>query len=102
VANPDRRAAYERDFRRFCETYFPTAFTLAWLGDHLKVITKIEAAVLRGGQSAQAMPRGSGETTLAEIACVWAILYGDRHFVCLIGATADKVRSMLAALGLAT
>jgi len=50
AANPDRRAACEKDFRRFCETYFPAAFTLAWSGDHLKVISKIEAAVLRGGQ----------------------------------------------------
>jgi hypothetical protein len=95
VVHPERRAACEKDFRRFCETYFPAAFTLAWSGDHLKVISKIEAAVLRGGQFAQAMPRGSGKTTLAEMACIWAILYAHRHFVCLIGATAERARSML-------
>jgi hypothetical protein len=95
VVNIQRRAACESDFRRFAETYFPAAFTLAWSGDHLKVIAKIEAAVLRGGQFAQAIPRGSGKTTLAEIACVWAILYAHRHFVCLIGATADRARAML-------
>jgi len=95
VADPDRRAACERDFRRFCEMYFPAIFTLAWSGDHLKVITKIEAAVLRGGQFAQAMPRGNGKTVLAEIACVWAIMYAHRRFVCLIGATADRARAML-------
>ena len=95
VANVDRRAACEKDFRRFCEIYFPAAFTLAWSGDHLKVIAKIEAAILRGGQFAQAMPRGGGKTTLAEMACIWAILYAHRHFVCLIGATAMRARSML-------
>jgi hypothetical protein len=95
VANSDRRAACEKDFRRFCETYFPAAFALAWSGDHLKVIAKIEAAVLRGGQFAEAMPRGSGKTTLAEVACIWAILYAHRRFVCLIGATAARARSML-------
>jgi len=95
VADPGRRAACEKDFRRFCETYFPAVFTLAWSGDHLKVIAKIEAAVLRGGQFAEAMPRGSGKTTLAEVACIWAILYAHRRFVCLIGATAARARSML-------
>jgi hypothetical protein len=65
VANPDRRAACEKDFRRFCDTYFPTAFTLPWSGDHLKVISKLEAAVLHGGQFAQAMPRGSGLARLS-------------------------------------
>ena len=93
--NPTRRLSCELDFRLFCETYFPAAFPLAWSGDHLKVISKIEAAVLHGGQFAQAMPRGSGKTTLAEVACIWAILYAHRRFVCLIGATADRARAML-------
>ncbi len=95
MADPDRRAACEKDFRRFCGVYFPAAFTLEWSGDHLKVIAEIEAAILRGGQFAQAMPRGSGKTTLAEVACIWAILYAHRRFVCLIGATADRARAML-------
>ena len=95
TVNPARRLSCELDFRRFCETYFPAAFTLAWSGDHLKVISKIEAAVLHGGQFAQAMPRGSGKTTLAEVACIWATMYAHRRFVCLIGATADRARAML-------
>ena len=98
TVNPTRRLSCELDFRLFCETYFPAAFTLAWSGDHLKVISKIEAAVLHGGQFAHAMPRGSGKSTLAEIACVWATLYAHRRFVCLIGATAERARVMLESL----
>jgi hypothetical protein len=89
VERPDLRAACEADFKLFCTTYFPAAFTLPWSQDHLKVIAKIERAVKEGGLFAHAMPRGSGKTTLTEIACVWAILCGYRPFVCLIGATAD-------------
>lgn len=81
------RDACERDFRRFCETYFPAAFNLAWSDDHLRAIERIESAVLDGGMFALAMPRGSGKTTLCERAALWALLYGHRRFGCLIGAT---------------
>ena len=47
------------------------------------MIAKVEQAVLRGGLFAMAMPRGSGKTTLAETACIWAMLTGAREFVCL-------------------
>jgi hypothetical protein len=72
-------------FQRFCETYFQQTFHLPWSADHLKIIAKIEQAVLEGGLFAMAMPRGSGKTTLCETACLWAILIGAREFVCLIG-----------------
>ena len=95
VVDPQRKAKAEADFRLFCEAYFPEAFCLPWSDDHLKVIGKIETAVLRGGLFAMAMPRGSGKTTLAETACIWAMLTGAREFVCLIGSDAGHARSML-------
>jgi len=61
VANPERKARAENDFRFFCDAYFPLTFHLEWSADHLKVIAKIEQAVLRGGLFAMAMPRGSGK-----------------------------------------
>ena len=79
----------------FCEAYFPETFSLPWSPDHLKVIAKIETAVLRGGLFAMAMPRGSGKTTLAETACIWAMLTGAQQVVCLIGSDAGHARSML-------
>ena len=81
VVNPDRKAQAASDFRFFCESYFPLTFHLAWSPDHLKVIAKIEEAVLRGGLFAMAMPRGSGKTTICECACIWAVLFGHREFV---------------------
>ena len=96
VVNPARRARAEKDFRFFCETYFSAAFTLPWSPDHLKVIAKIERAVLTSGLFAHAMPRGSGKTTLTSVACVWAILFGACPFVCLVAAAAERARSLLA------
>jgi len=95
VADPDRREQCRRDFRMFCEIYFSAVFYLPWSDDHLKAISKIERAVLSGGLFALAMPRGSGKTALAQIAAVWALLYGHRCFVCLIAATDDAAGAML-------
>jgi len=86
VADAQRRASAENDFRMFCETYFGTLFYLPWSDDHLAVVNTIERTVNSGGQFALAMPRGSGKTTLCEVACLWALLSGKRRFVVLVGA----------------
>jgi len=95
VANAERKEKAERDFRFFCEQYFPQTFHLPWSPDHLKVIAKIEQAVLEGGLFAMAMPRGSGKTSLCETACIWALVYGHREFVALIGSDEDHAENML-------
>lgn len=93
--NPERKDACRRSFRSFCEAYFPQTFHLAWSPDHLKVIAKIETAVIDGGLFAMAMPRGSGKTTLCETACLWALVYGHREFVALIGSDEEHAEDML-------
>ena len=95
VVDAERKEKASRDFRFFCEAYFPETFHLEWSPDHLRVIHKIEEAVLHGGLFAMAMPRGSGKTSLCETACLWAILYGHREFVCLIGSDEKSALEML-------
>ncbi len=95
VADPARKERAARDFRYFCETYFPQTFHLRWSDDHLKVIAKIEQAVLEGGLFAMAMPRGSGKTSLCEVACLWALVYGHREFVALVGSDEEHAAGML-------
>ncbi len=95
VKNPARKLKASRNFRFFCEQYFPLRFSIAWSGDHLKAIAKIEYAVLKGGQFALAMPRGSGKTALCVAACIWAVLYGHRKFIALIGADEQSAMDML-------
>jgi hypothetical protein len=98
VENPTRKSTAERSFRAFCESYFPDIFALPFSDDHLTVIAKTEQAVLHGGLFALAMPRGSGKTSIAECACLWAILYGHREFVCLIGSDEQHASDMLESL----
>jgi hypothetical protein len=95
VVDPERKKRCERNFRSFCEEYFPETFCLPWSEDHLKVIAKIEQAVLYGGLFALAMARGSGKSSLAEVACLWAMFYGHRDFVVLISATERGALEML-------
>ena len=98
VENQARRDAAARDFQLFCETYQIDLFSREWSTDHLTIISKIEAAVLHGGQFGMAMPRGSGKTTLCYVACEWALLYGHRSFVVLIGAEATAALEVLDAI----
>ena len=95
VVDPRRKEQAATDFRLFCESYFPLTFHLTWSDDHLKVISKIEQAVLHGGLFAMAMPRAAGKSSLAECACIWAVLNGHRDFVCLIGSDEGHAMDML-------
>jgi len=95
VADPARKARAAASFRAFCDEYFPQTFSLEWSADHLEVIAAIESSVLRGDLFAYAMPRGSGKTSLAETAALWALLYGHRDFVCIVGADEEHARTML-------
>lgn len=95
VIDSKRMEDCRNNFRLFCESYFPLTFNLEWSDDHLRVIAKIEQAVLHGGLFAMAMPRGSGKSTLAETACLWAMVYGHRDFVTLIGSDEGHALSML-------
>jgi hypothetical protein len=95
VVDPERREQCRTSFRGFCDAYFPLTFHLEWSDDHLRVIAKIEQAVLHGGLFAMAMPRGSGKSSLAECACLWAMLYGHRDFVTLIGSDEGHALGML-------
>lgn len=87
TADRRRRGRCRRNLKLFCTTYFPSLFKLKWSKAHLRIITAIESAVLDGGQFAVAMPRGSGKSTIAIAAVIWATVYGHRRFTLLVNAT---------------
>jgi len=89
------KADCSTNLQLFCEHYLPERFPLAWSDDHRKAIGKLATCILDGGRFAFAMPRGSGKTSLCEAAALWAILYGHRRFVVLIGATEAAAEEML-------
>lgn len=87
VTNKRRKNRCKDDFQLFCVSYFSNLFTKPFSKDHIRVIEAIERTALAGGLQAIAMPRGSGKSTLCEVAAIWCLVYGLRRFVVLIGAT---------------
>ena len=95
VENQERKESCRNVFKLFCETYFPEVYQLKWSDDHLRAIAKIQKSVLEGGLFALAMSRGSGKSSLTETAAIWAMLYGHREFVVLVGASESAALEML-------
>jgi hypothetical protein len=98
AADPARKEACGKSLRLFCETYFPNRFYLGWSPAHLRAIERLQQCVLTGGRFALAMPRGSGKTTLCEVAALWALAYGYRRFVVIVGAAGEHAERTLAKL----
>jgi hypothetical protein len=86
VIDPARRDRCRLSLGDFCVKYFPTNFAWRWSPTHLRVISKLEEAIVHGGLFAIAMPRGSGKSALCRTACMWGLVYGHRRFVVLIGS----------------
>lgn len=98
IGNLELKEACRYDLARFCKEYLPGLFPLEWSKAHRVAIKKMEAAVLKGGLFALAMPRGSGKSTLARACALWCILYGHHRYVLVIGATNKEGRKTLAAI----
>lgn len=95
VVDPDRKARAFESFQFFCESYFKEVFYLPWSKIHLDVIAKLERVVKNGEVFALAMPRGSGKTTLCQLAVLWATITGKSNFAVLIAANASRADQLL-------
>ena len=88
VINPERRERGRTDPEFFLSTYLPGKFYNPFCPHHLAMIHSLEQRILYSGKQAMAAPRGDGKSSIVEgMAGIWAIVYGYRHFVMLIGAT---------------
>lgn len=87
-ANPDRREYCRTDLLEFLRQYFPETTGLSDFSDDQKgAILRMQLAILDGGARVlNLFPRGFGKTTISENAALWAVLYGHRKFIPIIGA----------------
>jgi len=95
VYDDERREAADKSLRAFLESYFAAAFPLAWSPDHLEVIETLETVATKGGLYALAMPRGSGKTSIAMRAALWALLTGRRKYVEVIASTETAAKKLI-------
>lgn len=95
VKHPKRRAKCAKSLQMHCETYHKARFPLAWGEDHLAFIGDLQRIIFEGGQQAEALPRGTGKTTLCEVGAEWATINGYRRFVELLGSTEGAAELLL-------
>jgi hypothetical protein len=89
VVDPERKEACRRDLVKFMQTYQAHIFTRPFCPDLLRAVRTLQKNILEYGQSAEALPRGFGKTTIGESALEWAALYGHRKFMPVIAATKE-------------
>ncbi len=84
--NPQRREAAGKSLCKFLTTYFPASTGLKpFSDDHKVMISELERGIRHGGRNVFAVYRGFAKTTISENAAIWAILYGLRQFVLIVG-----------------
>lgn len=93
VGNPVRRRLCERDLLLFLQWYFPDSTGIsAFSTDHLRVIHRMESAILHGGRALNAVYRGFAKTSITEGAAIWATLYGHRRSILIVAASLTKAK----------
>jgi len=96
-----RRAAALADFGEFLTVYFVgpnRRFYAPFSADHKKVITNVQHTVKTGDPMVVGMPRGSGKTTILEMAPTWAIINGLWFFCPIIAASKTHAQNILASV----
>lgn len=86
IQDPATRLACRDDLERFCITYLPSWFSKPMGEPHKALIQSLQQILRDGGRKAVAMPRGSGKSTIVAASIVWALLYGYRRFIVVVGA----------------
>lgn len=89
------REKWRWDLRGFLKGVHPNAFYEEFSESHEQMIEKVRSVILRGGKSADALPRGTGKTTILTGAFEWAVLYGHRRYGAIIGNEADAAKNIL-------
>lgn len=98
IVNPARRESCRNDLRLYLQTYHAHTFYRDFSPAHLSSIQKTQNIILHGGVYAEAMPRGTGKTTLSEGAIAWAVVYGHRKFIVDVvesGADVEQARNAI-------
>ncbi len=89
VRNKKRRVNCRLDLALFLRSYFPALYYRPFNADQKRVIKSLQHSILTVGKSAEALPRGTGKTTIGIGAVIWATLYGHRFFPVIIGPSED-------------
>jgi hypothetical protein len=94
VEDPERKESCRWDLAKFIMTYAPEGKD-PFSEDHIRVIRRIENAIFHGGRFVEAVYRGFGKSTISELTAAWAVLYGHKRFIPIIGANQTRASDNL-------
>ena len=95
VGDWTRRRRGVASLLEFCRLYFPEKFKKPFGKNHLALVDAFQRVISDGGKQAVAMPRGTGKTTIATVAAVWALFSARRRFVVIVAANTKEARKLL-------
>lgn len=84
-----RRESCRYDLRKYVLTYFSSSCWKGLSPAQEEMIAAFQAVILNGGKKARAVRRSGLKSTLARLATAWAVMYGHRRFVVLVGSVSD-------------
>ena len=90
VVDPARKERCRYNLREFLDSYLTALYPLKWSRFHLAAIQTLQELILHGGLFANAMPRGSGKSSLIIGAIIWAGVYGHQSYAAIVCATDPK------------
>ena len=97
IAEWERRESCRNDLGRFIMTYAGEG-KHPFSEDHFRVVKRVENAIFHGGRFVEAVYRGFGKSTISRATAVWALLYGHRRFIALVGANRSRAEENLDAI----
>ena len=99
IRDPARRERGREDPEYFLRTYWREKFHNPFCRHHKAMIQCLVDRILYGGRQAIAAPRGDGKSSIIEgMAGIWAIVYGLRRFVVLIGENQPDASARLSSV----
>ncbi|TXH11977.1 MAG: hypothetical protein E6R03_13790, partial [Hyphomicrobiaceae bacterium] len=98
VLDPERRERCRLNLMAFLSEYFPETTGLSPFSvDHERVIARMQSSALEGGRYFNLVYRGFAKTTITVNTSLWALLYGHRKSVLMVGATDPSAAEMFEA-----
>lgn len=94
AADPARKERCRLSLVAFALEYFPESYYLPMSPGQRADMETMQRVATEGGAYAFAAPRADGKTTRCETATLWAMLYGHRRCVPVVGSDAAAAREI--------
>lgn len=96
VSGADAATLAHRDFNFFAALVSPDEFTYRFPDFYLALFDLLTTFNNKVDRYAIGIPRGFAKTTYIKLLCIWYIIYSDRRFILLVGATEKMATNTMA------